>query len=148
MHMPWVVHEMKILQYYETRMDCSIQLTPPASNNSSSGSLYSLPREHSSSEAHQCFHTRFIYKSISSFDSIYMRCRMTNIWTLRRILQDITEISTTNMTLLTFNLSWASLTVFPSFFFLQLWPSFLKYLNTFRSDKKSEPPKARDKDIG
>jgi hypothetical protein len=40
----------------------------------------------------------------------------------------------------TLSLSWASFTVFPSFFFLQLWPSFLKYLSTFRSKRKSEPP--------
>lgn len=42
--------------------------------------------------------------------------------------------------LLTFSFSWASLTVLPSFFFLQLCPSFLKYLSTLRSNRKREPP--------
>lgn len=42
---------------------------------------------------------------------------------------------------LTFSFSWASFTVLPSFFFLQLCPSFLKYLSTFLSKRKSEPPR-------
>lgn len=46
--------------------------------------------------------------------------------------------------MLTLSLSWASFTVFPSFFFLQLWPSFLKYRSTFRSKRKSDPPKIND----
>lgn len=41
---------------------------------------------------------------------------------------------------LTFKCSWASLTVFPSFFFFQLWPSFLKFLSILRSNNTIVPP--------
>ena len=41
---------------------------------------------------------------------------------------------------LTFKCSWASLTVFPSFFFFQLWPSFRKFLSILRSNKTIVPP--------
>lgn len=44
----------------------------------------------------------------------------------------------------TLSLSWASLTVFPSLFFLQLCPSFLKYLKTLRSKRKSEPSEKKN----
>ena len=41
---------------------------------------------------------------------------------------------------LTFKCSCASLTVFPSFFFFQLWPSFRKFLSIFRSNNTIVPP--------
>jgi hypothetical protein len=41
---------------------------------------------------------------------------------------------------LTFKCSWASLTVFPSFFFFQLWPSFRKFLSILRSNNTIVPP--------
>ena len=40
----------------------------------------------------------------------------------------------------TFSFSCVSLTVFPSDFFLQSWPSFLKNLTDFLLNRKSEPP--------
>lgn len=39
----------------------------------------------------------------------------------------------------TFSFSWASLTVFPSFFFLHLWPSLRKYLSALRSKRNKDP---------
>lgn len=41
---------------------------------------------------------------------------------------------------LTFKCSWASLTVFPSFFFFQLCPSFRKFLSILRSNNTIMPP--------
>ena len=41
---------------------------------------------------------------------------------------------------LTFKCPWASLTVFPSFFFFQLWPSFRKFLSILRSNNTIVPP--------
>lgn len=40
----------------------------------------------------------------------------------------------------TFNFSWASWTVLPSFFFFQLWPSLRKFLTTLRSYSTMVPP--------
>lgn len=45
---------------------------------------------------------------------------------------------------ITFNFSWASWTVLPSFFFFQLWPSLRKFRTTLRSYRTTVPPDLRE----
>jgi len=88
----------------------------------------------------QHIHTSSLRESYyASFSAtIYKEERLSHYILLPKDSKPLTQ------NIFTFSLSCASLTVFPSFFFLQLWPSFLKYLSTFRSNKKSEPPNAKE----
>jgi hypothetical protein len=53
---------------------------------------------------------------------------------------DLNVFNQASWPMLTLWVTRPSFNVFPSFLFLQLWPSFLKCLCAFRSKRKSEPP--------